>query len=383
MLCTLALLAATGCGEGSDDSQTAEAATPPAGLPQDKLEAEALSDAGKADWSLDPCEHWGWYGDSECDWFCPSKDPDCELPRPAGLTLKDSYAFPDRSLYPESVSYDEGSKSFFVGSLTRDRVVQVTADGTVRIFSAGSGEAKRTTLGVKTDTARNRLVVCSYLSTSPATGRIWVFDLTSGQQTHDIDLTKATPNGTCGDVLVTASGDIFATDRDLANVYKVTARADGTGEAVVWASDPLLSKPALGFGQNGIALTPDDSALLITQYLPPKLYRISTRDPRDVSRVELSGPTLLPGFVLGFDGMVRLGDDFYITYGSHLLRVRFDDDSWKRAQYDMIPVGAKISSVTVAQGQLYVLRSDIPKFVLRAPKQDFGLTRIDPGVFDL
>ncbi|RME20637.1 MAG: hypothetical protein D6806_15985 [Deltaproteobacteria bacterium] len=32
---------------------------------------------GKADWSFDYCDYYGWYGDGICDDFCPAPDPDC------------------------------------------------------------------------------------------------------------------------------------------------------------------------------------------------------------------------------------------------------------------------------------------------------------------
>jgi hypothetical protein len=37
---------------------------------------EARSSGGKAD-SADLCAEQGWYGDDECDTFCPKPDPDC------------------------------------------------------------------------------------------------------------------------------------------------------------------------------------------------------------------------------------------------------------------------------------------------------------------
>jgi len=41
----------------------------------DKAEARGLQ--GKADNGEDYCETYGWYGDGECDDFCPRADPDC------------------------------------------------------------------------------------------------------------------------------------------------------------------------------------------------------------------------------------------------------------------------------------------------------------------
>jgi uncharacterized delta-60 repeat protein len=43
-----------------------------------KEEARAFR---SADWGYDVCEQNGWYGDGECDTFCPLPDPGCEEPR--------------------------------------------------------------------------------------------------------------------------------------------------------------------------------------------------------------------------------------------------------------------------------------------------------------
>jgi hypothetical protein len=80
--CVAVLLA--GCGaEGEADDDAA---------PADKATVAEAAENGKADWSLDPCERHGWYGDGECDWFCPRRDADCDLaplgPEPAGAATR-------------------------------------------------------------------------------------------------------------------------------------------------------------------------------------------------------------------------------------------------------------------------------------------------------
>jgi len=41
------------------------------------ISKEEAANLGKADWSDDFCEEYGWYGDGVCDSFCPMPDPDC------------------------------------------------------------------------------------------------------------------------------------------------------------------------------------------------------------------------------------------------------------------------------------------------------------------
>lgn len=366
-------LLAVGCVEPGGDA---------AALDIDKEQAETAVAEGKADWGFDVCRVMGWYDDGDCDRFCSTIDGDCKLPRPAGLDLADEYALPGATLYPESVGFDEARGEFFHGSLSAGSLTRVSADGRSSVVFAGTGEAKRFTLGVKTDAARNRVVVCSYLDERPQTGRVWLFDMTTGARTHDVDLTAAYAGATCNDVVVVDGGDVLVTDREHPNVYRVHPRSDGTADVAIWASDPLLAKPTIGVGQNGIAMSEDGSAVLVTIYLPPKLIRISTANPRDVKRVALHGQHPLPEFLAGADGMVRFGGDLYVTFGSSLLRLR-SEDGWSTARMDRFEVGAKLAAVTVARGQLYLLKADIPSFVLGTRPGAFGLVRFDPAMFDV
>lgn len=73
-----------------DDERTAANSTDE--LEMSKREAADSTNRGKADWSADICEANDWYGDGDCDWFCPEEDPDCELeplgPEPNGRSTR-------------------------------------------------------------------------------------------------------------------------------------------------------------------------------------------------------------------------------------------------------------------------------------------------------
>lgn len=352
-----------------------------AGLDLSKDEAEELVSGGKADWAFDVCHVMGWYDDGDCDRFCPTVDNDCTLPRPAGLDLQDRYALPGADLFPESLAFDEVRGEFFFSSLQYGNAWRMTKAGSSSIMFPGTGEPKRTTLGVEFDAPRDRVAVCSYLNASPATGRLWLFDASTGRRTHDIDLGVAAANATCNDMVVDAAGNIFVTDRELPNVYRVEPAANGTARVTLWASDPLLAKPSLGIGQNGIAFTADGKYLLTTTYLPGKVHRITVANPREVIDVKLAGQYPLPQFLAGADGMVRFGDAMYVTFGSSVLRLRSTDD-WRTARMDRFELGFKLAAVTVARDQLYVLRSNIPQFVLPGSPGPFEIVRFDPAMFD-
>lgn len=378
-LLPIALLAA--CASPADEPAPT---APPAGVPADKAEAEAQFADGKADWSLDPCDWWGWYGDGACDRFCFRKDEDCLRSisdAPTGLAGR--YVIPGETLFPESVTFDPARRAFYVSSLGKGSVSRIAADGTVDLLTAGTGEADRVTLGVEVDPAADRLVVCSLLNVDPPTGRVWIFDLESGAQTHDVDLTQAAANGSCNDVAIGPDGAIYVTDREQPHVYRVEAKPDGEATVAVWAEHALLAPPRIGIGQNGIAFTPNGEALLTTQYLPPRLWRIAVDDPRDVREVDLDGRHPLSELLAGADGVVFLDDALYVAFGGSLLRAKATDDDWLAGAYTLLDVDYAIAGVTVAEGSLYVLKSDVAKFLLGgSPDLPFELLRVDPAEFD-
>jgi triacylglycerol lipase len=70
LVLTITLVTSVACAAEDETSSDGETA-------QTKEEIAEAAVAGKADWSWDPCERRGWYGDGDCDWFCPKKDSDC------------------------------------------------------------------------------------------------------------------------------------------------------------------------------------------------------------------------------------------------------------------------------------------------------------------
>ena len=67
---SLVACATDGAPETAEDPQN--------DIPETKEAAAEAQTLGKADWSLDPCQWRGWYGDGVCDWFCPRRDSDCD-----------------------------------------------------------------------------------------------------------------------------------------------------------------------------------------------------------------------------------------------------------------------------------------------------------------
>jgi phosphatidylserine/phosphatidylglycerophosphate/cardiolipin synthase-like enzyme len=76
------------------------------------LSKEDVSDLGKADWLVDYCEINGWYGDGECDTFCPQMDEDCaqnSCVAAGGTCVEDPAAECDRGYVGEARFYSCGA----------------------------------------------------------------------------------------------------------------------------------------------------------------------------------------------------------------------------------------------------------------------------------
>jgi sugar lactone lactonase YvrE len=255
---------------------------------------------------------------------CGEPDAGSEESDLAEPSLANEYALDDSLLFPEGGAFDPVDRAFFVGSLGRGNVTRVAAAGTQTVFFAGTGEPKRLTLGMAVDPQRRRLWVCSILNEGHKPGSIWVFDLASGEWLYDIPLSLLTAKASCNDVTVDDSGLAYVTDRENPNVYRIDLAAH---KMRIWASHTML-KPAF-IGMNGIAVTPDGSAVLVTKYSPARLARISLADPTQVTEVKLQGDSFSGGWDLlsGADGIAFHGDVLYVAFDSRVMQVTPTDSS--------------------------------------------------------
>lgn len=299
--------------------------------------------------------------------------------------LLDEYVLSDEMLVPESGSFDPTARSFYVGSANDGSVTRVAADGTESfLFPAPTTEAWRT-LGMIVDDAAARLWVCAQ-RTDDDSQWIWVFDLTSGDRVLQLDLAEAAAGSTCNDIAIDGGGLAYVSDSSNPRVY----RADAVAESVaVWANDAQLEPTEAGnFGGNGIAVTEDDTYVLVSKTspgAPPRLLRIPLDDPTNVTEI-VTTPEL-EGFA---DGMSFLGGDLYIAMvgAGNIVRLRSTDD-WATATIVTVPAGGSdgpvpgTSTVRPAEGSLYAIYSDITAALLNADlSPPFRIYKVDLASFE-
>ena len=299
------------------------------------------------------------------------------------VTVLPTYTVSDANLFPEGATYDPVEHAFYAGSLSHGNVTKLTARGVETVFVPES-TPPRATLGMKVDAVRRRLWVCSVRNDKAHSGTVSGFDLATGEAIRDFVLAKTFPDASCNDLALDDEGRIYVTDRENPVVYRLDP-ATGTDE--VWAADPMLGKRAiLGIGMNGIAFTPDRSAVIVTKYAPAELYRISVKDPSDVRKVELHGDSFSGGaldFLAGADGILFVKNDLYVAFDAKGMRVTADDASWSSATVRSAALGPGLGALVVAEGELFGVHGDPIRFVTtHKAKRPFTVSVIDTTLFD-
>jgi sugar lactone lactonase YvrE len=298
-----------------------------------------------------------------------SSDLDIKFPP---IALPERYVLESDNSVPEGVAFDPTERMFYATSLQGGSIVRLDPLERETVFRAADNRARL--VGAKIDNAARRLWVCAQ-QVDGLDNRVWVFDLDSGDLALEFLLGALATNGSCNDLVLDSTGVAFVTDPTGPYLYRLDP-ATGTGS--VFASDPRLDDVSgVGLGMNGIALTPDGSALLVGKFIPASLLRVSLADPGDIAVISLTGDTLPSP-----DGLAVLGDDLYAVSGDSVSRVRLAADSLSGDVVNVKQISG-LSTAAVAEGQLYVIKSDVLNFVFNQPLDlPFEIFRVDLAAFD-
>jgi len=266
--------------------------------------------------------------------------------------LAASYQLPDDAGFPEGIAYRTPDRSFYMGSLEHGSLQRLTAGGELsRVFVPEDGW---TSLGVKVHPDTGDVLACAVRdpSTPAATSELWVHRPDDGS-TERIPLQGDPSN--CNDLAI--DGDVvYLTDREAPNVHRVDL---ARGSAELWLSDDELTPQIIG--NNGLTLTEDGEALLLTQFAPPRLLRVPL-DGGSVTEVSLGGDSL--GFLPnGADGMAWVDGHLIIAAHAAVARVA-SLDGWQTATVWADDTPVDIVAVTDGEGALYGLNGEVIPFVL-------------------
>jgi hypothetical protein len=162
-----------------------------------------------------------------------------------------AFELEDRELAPEGIAYDAPSRSFFIGSIAKGKIVRVWPDGAVTEFASRLDSI----LGIAVDAPRRKLYAVSTSALTEAGRRerrnaVLVYDVDSRNFLRRVDVPGATQ---LNDVTVARGGRVFASDSGNGAIYEIPA--EGAARVLVPADQVR--------GSNGLAVSADAKRLYI------------------------------------------------------------------------------------------------------------------------
>lgn len=190
------------------------------------------------------------------------------LPRTGGAATK--VTLNDRTLIPEGIAYDAGTRRLYVGSIARRGVFRIHADGRPIPFSRAQ-DGLDAILGIAIDAKRRRLYA---VSTSALTERgraalrnaVKIYDLDRAILLQSIAVPDARQ---LNDVAFAADGTLLVTDSAAGAVYRIDPST---------ATVTTIVKPGGAPGANGIAGAPDGKHAYVAANRRPLRVDLSTGD---------------------------------------------------------------------------------------------------------
>jgi len=202
-----------------------------------------------------------------------------------------AFTLEEKNLIPEGIAYNAVDKSFYVGSIYKKKIVQITADGKVSDFISSGADEIEQVLGMKVD-ARGFLWACNNTPEHDTVNRIsnvHVYDLHTKKMVKRFKLVDDRVH-LFNDLYITKNGDVFITDTQ-ASMLWVVRRDSKTLEE--------FTKPGSLMWANGITASQDEKHLLV-----------STTGSLGIAMVDIQTKAITPLLndryrMMGFDGLYR------------------------------------------------------------------------------
>jgi sugar lactone lactonase YvrE len=228
--------------------------------------------------------------------------------------------------------------------------------------------------GMKVDDAARRLWVCG--GDDAGSSRVYVYGLDDASLIETFELGLLVDTASCNDLALDGQGAAYVTDPPSSALHRLAVG----GDASVWATDPLFDPELMDLGLNGIAVTPDGTAVIVTKFISKQLLRVSMDDPTQIGAIDLTGEDFAGGsLIAGPDGIVFEGDVLYVVFDDVVAEVVLNPDWTSGAVSILTPPTTGLSTATVAEGEVYAVKSEVTAYALgSAPELPFRIVRV-PG----
>jgi streptogramin lyase len=169
-------------------------------------------------------------------------------------TVNVAYRISEKDLIPEGITYASVTKSFYLSSIYKTKIVQINAEtGEIKDFIP-SDLLNLSFLGLFVDETRNHLWACGNMTQNGKTlSMVSKFNLISGELLKSYSYFDTVAN-TYNDIAEDGVGNIYFTDSDGQCIYRIDSQTDSVS---IFFDGIAITHP------NGIAISPDNKYLYI------------------------------------------------------------------------------------------------------------------------
>ena len=171
----------------------------------------------------------------------------------------------DPELIPEGIAYDAQTRTFFVGSTYKRKIVAIDAAGKPRDFVTEARDGIFGVVGMRVDATRRMLWAISSHAGEGMPGRgltaaclgcstVTRYAIPSGRLLKKYSLAGTPSRHFLNDLTIAPSGDVFITDTGTGDLYRIRAGKDVLER---WINLGARASP------NGIDVTPDGRLLFV------------------------------------------------------------------------------------------------------------------------
>ncbi len=196
-----------------------------------------------------------------------------------------AFRIAEKDLIPEGIAFDPGSKSFFVSSIHKNKIIRINPDKRITDFIVSGHEGIGQVLGMRV--SGGKLWVCSNTGEGNPQGQsmVHVFDITAHILSKKWILQSSGEIHLFNDLVIGSNGDVFISDSDYGAIYRVNNTLKNP--------ELLIKDERLNYA-NGITLTPNDEVIVNTF---KGFFKINT-----ITR-ELKALPFPNYYVIGIDGL--------------------------------------------------------------------------------
>lgn len=182
-----------------------------------------------------------------------------------------AFTITDNGSHIEAITYDNNSKSFYLGSIHKRKIIKKAANGKITDFIKSEEHGITSVFDIQVDEKRNILWACAspmpemenYDSTLRAA--VYKFNASTGELL-DVYQTEAPIESVFGDLALDSNGVVFISDGKSNTIYMVNEKAKRLD--FYFTSEQF-------WNIQGITFSPDDQYLFISDYIKGP-FRLNT-----------------------------------------------------------------------------------------------------------